>query len=146
MLFCHSFRKFRRAGFFILLVFTFFALLDIQILESSNFIGKYLWSIIISFGAYIIVYTILQVRTNENRDRRHSQFPLSIKTISISRWSFGIIPLISAVIYLLVLQYFLGTIWQIHISRITGQLGLFTSFLAMIFLMRDLLFQYQLCN
>ena len=131
------------AGIFLLMAFSIFALLDIKVFEGSSFIGKYLWAIFVSFGTYILVYLIWQIRIKEKRDRYHSQLPLSVNTISTARWMFAVLPIFSVIAFLLIIQSVLNIFWQIHISRIVGQLGLFSVLLAIIFLMLDLLSIYQ---
>ena len=131
------------AGIIILIIFSIFALLDIKVFEGSSFIGKYLWAIFVSFGTYILVYLIWQIRIKEKRDRYHSQLPISINTISKARWLFAALPIFSVIAFLLIIQSVVNISWKIHISSIVGQLGLFSVLLAVIFLMVDLLIMYQ---
>ena len=124
----------------LLLAFSLFALLEIHISTDANFVGRYLWTMIIALGIYIVIYQIWSTRIRTKRDRFHHQLPISVSKISFARWLFGILPLLSVIIYILLLKLFITTVWQIQSERIIGQLGFFTAFLAMLFVLRDISF------
>ena len=52
-------------GIIILLLFSGFALLNIQLLEGTNFIGKYFWAILVGLGTYILIYSIWFIKIKD---------------------------------------------------------------------------------
>jgi uncharacterized membrane protein len=58
------------------------------------------------------------------RERVHALIPMSVKSISISRWLFGIIPFVLVGFYIELLREVLPSEQIVFISRINGQLGM----------------------
>jgi hypothetical protein len=58
------------------------------------------------------------------RERVHALIPMSVKSISISRWLFGIIPFVLVGFYIELLRRVLPSEQIVFISRINGQLGM----------------------
>jgi uncharacterized membrane protein YqjE len=84
----------------LLLAFTAFSLNDIKIFVQIYFLKTYFWSAIIGLGVYGLVFIIWSIRKKEMRERVHALIPMSVKSISISRWLFGIIPFVLVGFYI----------------------------------------------
>jgi hypothetical protein len=108
----------------LLLAFTAFSLNDIKIFVQIYFLKTYFWSAIIGLGVYGLVFVIWSIRKKEMRERVHALIPMSVKSISISRWLFGIIPFVLVGFYIELLRRVLPSEQIVFISRINGQLGM----------------------
>jgi hypothetical protein len=106
------------------LSFTFVALNDVKVFTEIYFLKKYFWSTVIGLGIYGLVFIVWSIKKKELRERAHALIPMSVKSISISRWLFGIIPFVFVGFYIELLRRVLPSEQIVFISRINGQLGM----------------------
>lgn len=111
-------------------VFTFSTLSNAILFENVYFMEKYFWSTLIGLGTYGLLFTIWTVKLKERRSRIYLLLPKSKIILSLTRWLFGITPLIFLLMYLYILKYFIPYEQTIQITRTTAQLGLLIIFLA----------------
>ncbi len=86
------------------LSFTFSALNDLKVFTEIYFLKKYFWSTVIGLGIYGLVFIVWSIKKKELRERVHALIPMSVKSISISRWLFGIIPFVLVGFYIELLR------------------------------------------
>ena len=106
------------------LSFTFATLSELQVFSEIYFLKKYFWSTLIGLGIYGLVFIIWSIRKKEMRERVHALIPMSVKSISIGRWIFGIAPYVLVGFYIELLRGVLPSEHLVFISRINGQLGM----------------------
>jgi hypothetical protein len=122
------------------MTFTLFALINIVIFKEIYFLEKYSWSALVGLGAYGIVFYIWSLRVKEKREIYHCLLPVALKKVSIGRWIWAILPFVTVLIYLQLLHFILSDSWQVHIGRISAQIGFLSMFLAALFITRDIRF------
>ena len=106
------------------LCFTLAALNDLKAFTEIYFLKKYFWASVIGLGIYGLVFMVWSIKKKELRERVHALIPLSVKSISISRWLFGIIPFVLVGFYIELNRGVLPSEQIVFISRINGQLGI----------------------
>jgi hypothetical protein len=127
----------------LLLAFTLFALGDIKLLSDVVFLRKYSWSMIIGLGSYGLVFILWAQRVKEIHERMIYLLPVSINSKRWGRWIFAILPFSLVVIYIQLFHFFLPDEWNLHIGRISAQIGFLSMALACIFIIRDYRFIEQ---
>ena len=107
------------------------------------FLNKYLWSMIVGMGTYILVYSIWALRKKESRERLIIMVPLSISNLSIARWLFGIAPFVIVGLFIGQLINILPEQQLIFIARINGQLGMMFMFVVAVDLVINAWFAFE---
>jgi hypothetical protein len=122
-------------------LYTFFALIDYQLLEGPRWEIDY-WAGLLSLFLYLIYFIVWSFRIKEFRIRMHSLVPLSNSQISLARLLFAILPLILIFFYIIIVHLILLPTWREESGSILMQIGLlFSIFITYIFI-RDTWFIY----
>lgn len=122
------------------LFFTICAAINFQIFINIEFLHKYSWAILLGLGSYAIVFFIWMNRVIEKHEMIISLLPRTNRNKSFNRWIFAVLPFVVLIIYLQFIHFFLNEYWNVHIGRISAQIGFLSMALSAIFITRDLWF------
>jgi hypothetical protein len=64
----------------LLLLFTIYAINDVQVFSDIEFLGKYFWSMVIGLGSYGIVFILWSQRVKEKHERMIYLLPISLNS------------------------------------------------------------------
>lgn len=116
----------------LLLAYTFFSLIDFQILEGKRFEIDY-WGGLYSFFLIVFTLSVWGGRFKEKRDRFFCTMPIAQKNIAFSRFLFAVIPFSTIAPYLIIVHLVLIDTWHNESSSMLAQIGvmfiLFTGFI-----------------
>ena len=116
----------------LLLAYTFFVLVDIQLLEGKRFEIDY-WGGLYSFFLVVFTLSVWGTRFKENRNRFFQILPVSVNDLAISRFFFSSIPFTIFVLYLIIVHLIIMSSWHAESSSMLAQIGLifvlFTGFI-----------------
>jgi len=124
----------------LLLLFTVFSLGNIKLFAQIVFLKKYFWSMIVGLGSYGLVFFLWMQRVKEKHERMLFLLPTEMKIKGSSRWIFAVLPFTLVMVYIQILHFFLSDDWNLHIGRISVQIGFLSMALAAIFIVRDFWF------
>jgi hypothetical protein len=92
---------------------------------------------VIGLGSYGIVFILWSQRVKEKHERMIYLLPISLNSKRWGRWIFAILPFLFVMIYIQTLHFFLSEDWNVHVGRISAQIGFLSMALASIFIIRD---------
>lgn len=115
-----------------LLPFSFLITINFGItpFQGMFFLDKYLWSMYIGLGSYILIFIIWTLRKKYRRERLHALLPVSRKNLALARWIFAVSPFLLVWFMMMLFKYFVPENEIVHIERSFGQLGLMMIFLG----------------
>lgn len=111
-------------------IFTILGLTNLRVDITVEFLNKYFWPLTIGLGSYFLIYGMHANKYKEKNDRLLGTLPLSIKFRATYKFIFGVLPIVSIVLYLELLRTVLPIETHKTITRIDAQLSLLFIFLG----------------
>ena len=106
----------------LLLTYTFFSVIDFQILEGKRFEIDY-WGGLYSFFLIVFTLSIWGGRFKEQRNRFFCTLPIAQKNIAFNRFLFAVIPFSMITLYLIIVHLILMDTWYNESSSMLAQIG-----------------------
>ena len=127
----------------LLIAFTIFSNLNIQLFKESRFWNRYFWAALIGTGTYFLIYIIWNQRLRERRDRFHALLPIKTKSIASARILFGLFPVFFVALFLLLIGFLSSNNMKNDFYGSFAQLGLSFIFLVIILILFDARFLFK---
>ncbi|MFC2084518.1 hypothetical protein ACFLS9_05630 [Bacteroidota bacterium] len=104
--------------------------IDLPFLNDEHLVSRVFWPLLIGALPIVLIAVSKVLNIKEGRDRTYLVLPLNIRAIVLSRFLFGMIPLIYIILYSIIIYLNVVKDWEIITKRVMYQEGIYAILLS----------------